>query len=71
MADSLYQGEATTYSLVQSGEISGHKVGREYVAMRLPLAREEKSALVEKMACKRVMLSGQMADHLRDRGQQN
>lgn len=60
---------AEANGMVQLGEDGGeYKVegGREYVAMWLPLTREEKAAQVEKAAREGVMLSELVADYLRD-----
>ena len=60
---------AEANGMVQLGEDGGeYKVegGREYVAMWLPLTRQEKAAQVEKAAREGVMLSELVADYLRD-----
>lgn len=60
---------AEANGMVQLGEDGGEfKVegGREYVAMWLPLTRQEKAAQVEKAAREGVMLSELVADYLRD-----
>ena len=60
---------AEANGMVQLGEDGGeYKVegGREYVAMWLPLTREEKAAQVEKAAREGVRLSELVADYLRD-----
>ncbi|MCY1703242.1 hypothetical protein [Deinococcus sp. SL84] len=60
---------AEANGMVQLGADGGEfKVegGREYVAMWLPLTRQEKAAQVEKAAREGVMLSELVADYLRD-----
>ncbi|WP_189642015.1 helix-turn-helix domain-containing protein [Deinococcus piscis] len=67
--DNMGQTNTQGDGVVQLGEDGGEfKVegGREYVAMWLPLTRDEKAALVDKAAREGVMLSELVADHLRD-----